>query len=73
MLFLLPSQELAPSFTIKLKDFNTGTELRSYKSFTKPIKSVSISSNNQILLTVNCNDTITLWNLEDGKEIHTIQ
>lgn len=69
---LKTGQEIC-SLTVKLRNLRTKSELRSFKALSNPIKFVAMNSHSQTLVTVNCNDTITLWDLKVRKEIRTIE
>lgn len=60
-------------FTITLRDFKTGKQLRSFKALSAPVKFLTLSADKQTLITINFNDTITHWDIKTGQETNTFE
>jgi len=59
-------------YTIKLRDVETGKEIRTFSGHTDEINSVAFSPDGRQALSCSLDKTIKLWDVASGREIRTI-
>lgn len=62
----------AKLYSVKLWNFNTGEEIRTFSGHSNTIRAIAFSPDGQLLASGSCDKTIKIWQVETGQLLYTL-